>query len=111
MERVNCGASAGKARAKQEGESGFTAGFAIRADALRAIRGCSRARDRRWGTENAKRENRELWNPTLARQGWGTLMSLSGESGFTAGFAIRADALRAIRGCSHAGIGGGERKT
>jgi hypothetical protein len=36
------------------------------------------------GTENVKRENRQLCNPTLATQGWGTLMSLSGESGFSA---------------------------
>jgi hypothetical protein len=61
------------------GESSFTAGFAIRADALRAIRGCSRARDPWWGTDNVKGENRRLWNPTLATQGWGTLVSLSGE--------------------------------
>jgi hypothetical protein len=73
-------------------------GIAIRADALRAIRGCSAPWDRRWGTETIKRENRGLWNPTLAAypstlkpragdpgaQGWGTLVWLSGESGFTA---------------------------
>jgi hypothetical protein len=34
-----------------------------------------------------------------------------GESGFTAGFAIRAHALRAIRGCWRAGLRGGEQKT
>jgi hypothetical protein len=33
---------------------------------------------------NGKRGARESWNPTLATRGWGTLVSLSGESGFTA---------------------------
>jgi hypothetical protein len=64
------------------GESGFTAGFAIRADALCAIRGCSRAPG--LAVLNGKRGARESWNPTLATRGWGTLVSLSGESGFTA---------------------------
>jgi predicted metalloenzyme YecM len=82
------------------GESGFTAGFAIQAHAFRAISGCSALRDRRCRTESVKRETRRLWNPTLATQRWGTLVLLSGESGFTAGFAIQAHALRAIRGCS-----------
>jgi hypothetical protein len=53
---------------------------------------------------NGKRRTRDsaVVESHLAMQGWGTLVLLSGESGFTAGFAIRADALRAIRGCSRA---------